>query len=188
MLNYIYTVLQDLLMPATLLTLMAVWFGLGWSRAGMRYVKVGVWTGFGVSVVMAVIKNTTKVFKSTYSVYTMWLCLAVIVAALLFIVPALCGRKRERPALTGVGAALFTCLLLDYKLSTVIGYLFNFDTNGGSILSADYAVRLVGWLIALSILYIYIRNLYRCGCELKRLSLTRGLTLTMVLVVIVRCL
>ena len=187
MLYYIYTVLQDLLVPATMLALMYYWFHSAWGKAGTRFLAAGTWTGIATAAVMAIIKNTTRVFKSTYSVYNMWLCFAIVLTALLFMVIALSAGRRAKAWTCGIPAALFTSLYLLYKLSGVFGYLFNFDTNGGTVLSADYAVRLVGWLIGFAILWIYTRTLNKCAAQLKCTGLTKGLSLVMVLVAMVRC-
>ena len=187
MLYYIYTVLQDLLVPVTILALLSGWFYGAWGKVGSRYLTVGACAGTAAAAVMAVIKNTTRVFKSTYSVYVMWLCFAIVVAAVLFLLCAVCAGKRVKAWRCGIPCALYVCLLLVYKLSGVFGYLFTFDTNGGSILSADYAVRLAGWLIAWVILFVYGKTLARCTAELGRTDLTKGLSLLMILVTAVRC-
>lgn len=175
MLKYLFTVTEDLLIPAVLMTLMAAFFTFSRNRRSGMVFKTGIGLGVVASIAMAIVKNTTKLIYTNQ--WNMWLFIATIAFTVLFVLFSLFSKKektRGNERLMGPAAALTVALLIFYELPDVLAYPFLFDTGGNGIISVNYLVRLIGWMLALCLVSVFARYLYRCAVALnnRRLLLT----------------
>lgn len=170
MLKYIVTVTEDLFMLVTLITLLYAFCGMQWGRKGRSFIWAGIGTGLAASAAMAIVKNTTRlIYTNQWNLWVFVVTIAVTVLYLIFSI--LFGRKKQ--SLSGVGgtiacllAAAVSALLLFYEVPDVFAYPVLFDTAGNGIISVNYLVRLIGWALALILLLVYSRYLYKCTVAL----------------------
>ncbi len=181
MLKYIYTVIEDLLMAAVLVSLFWALCRLAFGHKGTRFVGVGVIVGVAASAVMAWAKNRTG--KIATNQWNFYIFLVTVALTLLFIVFSVIFGRRHRQLtyygsdtdasvgvggwLVGVASALLTAILLFYEAPDVLAYPFVFETAGKGVLSEEFALRLAGYLIALLLIWVYVRFLYRCAMALN---------------------
>ncbi len=191
MLKYIVTVTEDLLIPATLISLLYAFCGMAWNRRGRIFLFAGIGVGLAASAVMAVVKNTTKLIYTNQ--WNLWIFIATIAVSVLFIIFSMTfGRKKQPQSSVGgiipcLLAAVLSALLIFYEMPDVMAYPFLFDTAGNGILSVDYLVRLIGWLLALILLFVFMRYLYRCAVSPHHLSLLLAVLTLATLANAVRC-
>lgn len=191
MLKYIYTVTEDLWIPATLITLLYAFCVTLWGRRGRIYLWAGIGAGIAASAAMAVVKNTTKLIYTNH--WNLWIFIVTAALAVLFVIfSAIFAKKQPGRAKVGVSltcllAALSAALLIFYELPDVMAYPFMFDTAGNGLVSVDYLVRFIGWTLALILMTVYVRYLYRCATALNRPALLGGVLNVGMLVNAVRC-
>ncbi len=175
MLKYIVTVTEDLLIPATLIPLLYAFCGMAWNRRGRILLRAGIGIGLAASAAMAVVKNTTKLIYTNQ--WNQWIFLATIAVTALFVIfSAIFGREKQPRSsaggvLTCAPAAVLSALLIFYEVPDVMAYPFLFDTAGNGVISVDYLVRLIGWTLALILLFVFMRYLYRSALALRRIPL-----------------
>lgn len=192
MLKYIVTVTEDLLIPVTLISLLYAFCEMVWNRRGRIILWVGICIGLVASAAMAVVKNTTKLIYTNQ--WNLWIFIATIVISMLLILAAAIFGRKEQVRLRAGGivacllAAALSALLIFYETPDVMAYPVLFDTAGNGILSVDYLVRLIGWLLALLLVFVFMRYLYRCAVALHRISLLRAVLALAVFANVVRCL
>ncbi|MDR1599831.1 MAG: Fe-S-containing protein [Oscillospiraceae bacterium] len=174
MLKYIVTVTEDLLIPASLASLLCAYCEQVWGGGRRVSPRVGVAVGFAASVAMAVVKNTTKLIYTNQ--WNLWIFLATIAVSVLFIIITSVWGRRGRPGAVGgiilTLAAAITALLIFYEIPDALAYPFLFDTAGNGALSVDYLVRFIGWSLGLILISVYMWYIYRCAVSLRRASLT----------------
>ena len=180
MLKYIVTVTEDLLMVAILICLFWSLCRLAFGHKGDRFIMAGMAVGTAASAAMAWAKNTTrKIATNEWNFYIFICTIAVTLVFMAFSV--LFGRKHRKLTyygsdtnagigaggwMVGIAGAILTALLLFYELPDVLAYPVNFETAGKGALSAEFLTRLAGWLLALLLVWIYVRFLYQCAMAL----------------------
>ncbi|MDR0397245.1 MAG: DUF2318 domain-containing protein [Oscillospiraceae bacterium] len=192
MLRYIVTVTEDLLIPASLISLIFAYCLRSQSRANRVILRAGVIVGLAASAAMALVKNTTKLIYTNQ--WNLWIFTATIIATILFIVCAIVFGGRERAgsnaggiAACALGAAI-TALLVFYEAPDVLAYPFLFDTAGNGALSVDYLVRFIGWTLGLILISVYTRFVYRCAASLGSTPVTLSALIPGLAVNALRCL
>ena len=164
MLHYLWTVVQELFISVTVITLFAAWARLLAGRAGSAVIGAGV----GVGLVAALARALMHAFKSTPDVrinlITFYIGLPLLLLLLVF---ALAFGRREasragRLCACGFGAAVAADLLF-YKAWKIIWAPAEFDTAGNGLLSAEFFLRFAGWALTLILLAVYCRFLYKCA-------------------------
>ena len=181
MLRYIVTVTEDLVIVAAIVPMIAALCKLAFGYKGVRFVGAGLIVGMLSSAAMAVAKNTTS--KIATNQWNFYIFLVTIILTLLFLVfSILFGRRHRRltvygsdlgqgigagGVIVGVLSAALTAVLLFYEAPDVLAYPFKFETAGNGVLSAEWALRLAGYLLALILLAVYVRFLYRCAMGLN---------------------
>ncbi len=201
LLKYIVTVTEDMLMVAILICLFWSLCKLAFGRRGDRFILAGMIAGVVSSAAMAWAKNTTN--KIATNEWNFYIFICTIAATLVFMVfSVLFGRKHRKLTyygsdtnegigaggwVVGIAGALLTALLLFYELPDVMAYPFTFDTAGKGVLSAEYFTRLAGWLLALILIWIYVRYLYRCAMALDSTTIVLWVMNLALLANAVRC-
>ena len=180
MLKYLETVTEDMLMASVLICLFWSMCRLAFGRKGDRFILIGMIAGVVSSAVMAWMKNTTS--KIATNQWNFFIFLATMILTILFgIFSAIFARKHRQLTfygsdteagigtggwIVGITGALLTALLLFYELPDVLAYPVNFETAGKGFLSMEYFSRLAGFLLALLLVWLYVRFLYRCAMAL----------------------
>jgi len=170
-LKYLWMVTQDLFLAATYATWMHAMLGRLFGRRGRVVHGAALGAGTLASVILAIVKNNTRLIISSHWNHYIYAVILILTAALP-VLTAVSGRRENADAraggvlLCGVGAALSAALVF-YALPGVLLYPFNFNTMGNGYLSSYYLVRLAGWLEALVLLLIYSRMTYLCACHIK---------------------
>ena len=180
MLKYLWTVTQDLFSTVTLVTLIYAVLDRLYGKYGRRFHMAGVGVSLAASAAFSVAKATTnKIISSHWNHYTFGF---IIGFSLAFMVLLLIFGRREN-ATPGVGGTLvcvagagLTAAMIFLRLPNVALYLNSFNTMGVGVLSTNYMIRLVGWLLALILLVVYSRMLYRCAEHIRPCGATMALT------------
>ena len=174
MLKYLWTVIQDLFVVVTLVTWIHALLGRLYDKTGRRFSIVGICVGVVASAALAVVKGTTnKIISSHWNHY---IFAFISVFSLLFVVFCLIfgrredGKRRLGGTLLCLSGAGLSAAHIFYALPGVMLYPFNFNTMGEGYLSSYYMTRLAGWLLALLLLLVYSRTLYRCALHIKPLG------------------
>ena len=154
MLKYLITVTEALALAAVLLGLLYACVTEACGAWGRRALHVGVCAGFAAAIVMAILKNKTKlIHTNTWNVRIFTVSLA---ALLLF---AVCSALRRRLGKAGerlapACAAVLAFTLIFYACPDVLAYPFTFTSNGISLLSTDYLYRFLGWMLGVLLMLL----------------------------------
>ncbi|MDO4634179.1 MAG: Fe-S-containing protein [Eubacteriales bacterium] len=185
MLNYLITVIDDLLITVTLLVLIWELCRAVYDRYSVRILGIGIGVGIAASAAMALTKNLTS--KVATNRWNLWIFLFTTVVSLLFVIFSCVFKNgKGRAVVLPFGAAVLAALLF-YELPDVMAYPFLFDTGKSGRLSVAFLLRFLGWLGALLLLLIYAVYLRKCIRALNRRSLLRIVTNVAVLVNACRC-
>ena len=164
MLHYLWTVVQELFISVTVITLFAAWAGLLAGRSGRIIIGAGV----GVGLVAAAARALMHAFKSTPDVRInlttfyigLPILLCLLVCLLFFRGP---GAPRFGRLATCALSAATAADLLFYKAWKIIWAPAEFDTAGNGLLSVEFFLRFAGWALTLILLAVYCRFLYKCA-------------------------
>ena len=180
MLKYLWTVTQDLFSTVTLVTLIYAVLDRLYGKYGRRFHIAGVCVSLAASAAFTVAKATTnKIISSHWNHYTFGF---IIGFSLAFMVLLLIFGRREESApgaggtLVCVAGAGLAAAMIFLRLPNVALYLTSFNTMGVGVLSTNYMIRLVGWLLALILLVVYSRMLYRCAEHIRPYGAGMALT------------
>ena len=168
-------VTQDLFLAVTLITLMHTMLSRLTDRKGRMIHFAGVGLGTLLSIVLAVLKFNTRLIISSHLNHYIYAVILVL-TLLCLILTLIFGRKENRgrsvgTSLLSVAGGLLSATLIFYTLPGVLLYPFSFNTMGQGYLSSYYLVRMVGWLGALVLLFVYSRLLSRSALYIKPYSL-----------------
>ena len=173
MLKYLWTVTQDLFVTVTLVTWMHAVLERMYGRFGRRFHGIGIGAGVVAAAVLAAVKGTSnKIVSSRWNHY---IYIFIMAFTLVFVLLSLIRSRKEngRPGFAGallcVAGAGLSATLIFWQLPGVMLYPFNFNTMGEGYVSSYYMVRMAGWLLALLLLLVYSRLLYRCAVHIKPL-------------------
>ncbi len=201
MLKYLVTVTEDMLMVAVLICLFWSLCKLAFGRKGDRFILTGMAVGVAASGLMAWAKNKTNRIATNEWNFYIFLC-TIVVTLVFMVFSIIFGRKHRKLTyygsdtdegigaggwVVGIAGALLTALLLFYELPDVIAYPFIFDTFGKGVLSAEFFTRLAGWLLALLLIWVYVRYLYKCAMALDSTRIVLWIMNLALLANAVRC-
>ena len=200
-LRYIVTVTEDLIMVAAIVTMIAALCKLAFGFKGVRFIKAGVLAGILASLAMAYAKNKTS--KIATNQWNFYIFIGTIALTLLFFVFSIAFGRKHRVLsyygsdlgqsigiggiIVGVLSSALTAILLFYEAPDVLAYPFKFETAGNGILSAEWALRLAGYLLALLLIAVYVRLLYVCALRLNSTYAVIWVSNAMLLFNAVRC-
>ncbi len=167
MFKYLWMVTQDLFLTVTLTTLMHMMLSRLSGRKGQMVHGAALGAGVLASVVLAAVKYNTNLIISSH--WNHYIYAVIMVLTLLIAVFTLVSGRREggRCGVLCLAGSLQSAALIFYSLPGVLLYPFSFNTMGQGYLSSYYLVRMVGWLGALVLLFVYSRLLSRCALYIK---------------------
>ena len=174
MLKYIWMVVQDLFVTVTLVSLIYAVIRTRFGKKGLRIHRAGILAGTALSVVLAIVKNTTnKIISSRWNhrIYILIILLTVVFLVFWMIF----GRKRKETEagriLTCLSGAGLSAVWIFYSLPGSIAYPFTFNTMGNGYWSWYFFSRLIGWIAAFVVLALYAGLLHRCAYGIRKKSL-----------------
>ena len=188
MLKYIWMVIQDLFPAVTFVTLIHTLLRSRYGKRALQIHRAGIVTGLVSSIALAIVKNTTNKIVSSrwnHSVYVF-----IIAFTLIFVILALIFVRRQPKeefptagsVMTAAAGAGLSAVWIFYALPGVIAYPFTFNTMGNGYLSWYFFQRLIGWLLAFLILFIYAWLLSQCAFEIKKQTLPTAALLISIVV------
>ena len=167
MLTYLIFTVEDLITTAILVGLALAFAREAKDDFDLKVVTGGLIAGLALSVVMAVMKQTTNMVDTgTWNMRIFW------VAAIAFVVFALCLIKPIAKSKVGsiIGCfalSLFVFCRVFYKVPDVYLYPVNFSLSDNTIISTDFFTRLAGYMLGLLIVVLVCMGLFK---SLKSLS------------------
>ena len=177
MLKFFITVTKDLVSAAILIGMLYAFIPRICDRetgrnTGRTILSAGTCLGAAVAVVIAVLKNTTKVIDKTggTGMWNVYIFSASLAAMLLFwVMYGIFGKKTGGKAKTviAVCGAVMSLAFIAYALPSVLGYPFNFNLGGESVLSTAFIYRFVGYLFGIILGILLFLAVYQCS---KRMS------------------
>ena len=154
MLKYLIAVTEGLTVPAVLLGLLYAYITEAYGGRGRKTLHIGVGAGFAAAIVMAILKNKTKLINT--GIWNKRIFIVSLAALVLFAVFSLLRKKLGKAggllALVCAAALAFTFLI--YALPDVLAYPFLFSLNGISLISTDFLYRFIGWLFGLVLMLV----------------------------------
>ncbi len=191
MLKYLYSTTESLLITVTLITLIYAAIRRTYGSQALRYLWAGLSLGLLISGWLTAMRHVVawnKQLNSWLNVNQQTIYLTVLIvlsSVVMLILLAIFGRKDQSPMGAGGIAAccfagLLVCSLAVYELPGIMSGPFDFDTMGKGTLSQEWFLRFGGWALALILLALYSRYIYRACLALSHRS--------MVLVLLTVCL
>ena len=191
MLKYLYTTTESLLITVTLITLIYAAIRRTYGSQALRYLWAGLGLGLLISGWLTVMRHVVTWNKQlntwlNVNQQTIYLTVLIVLSSVvMLILLAIFGRKDQSPMGAGGIAAccfagLLVCSLAVYELPGIMSGPFDFDTMGKGTLSQEWFLRFGGWALALILLALYSRYIYRACLALSHRS--------MVLVLLTVCL
>ena len=175
MLKYLVTITEDLVPTMIMTSLLLAFFHMEHDRRGKISQLIGVGAGLAASVCMAFAKNlTSKIATNRWNLYIFYV--GIIASLILIICSFLAMRMKSGKSiwklLTYISGAVLTADVIFYEVPDVLAYPFNFDTSQKGILSVEFLVRLIGYLLGLVLVFVYAVYLYKTALALGNISLT----------------
>ncbi|MBP3273128.1 MAG: DUF2318 domain-containing protein, partial [Ruminococcus sp.] len=173
MLKFFITVTKDLISAAILSAMLFAYVPMISGKKGRNILTAGTLAGMAAAVVIAVLKNTTKVIDKSggTGVWNNWIFGASLAGLLVFLVMSILMNRKSTDA-GGVAlpcaAALMSCTFWAYALPSVLGYPFNFSLNGDSVFSTAFIYRFVGYLFGIILSVLIFLAVYQCAVRIGR--------------------
>jgi len=184
MLNYFINVTKSIAPAALMIGLLHAFISLSCGRKGMKILRTGCLAGVAAAVVMAVLKNTTKIIDNSGGAGT-WnvRIFAVSTAALIiyYVFTYRVMKKDKGQVLLAVFAAILAGALIWYALPEVLLYPANFSLNGASYFSTAFIYRLLGFILGIVLTVLIFLGAQAAGKRIK--TETTALMLNIVLLI-----
>lgn len=178
MLKYLISTTEYLLVVFVLIAMLLAYINGRCGIVGRWIVVCGTALGFAAAIVMAYLKNKTKLIDTGR--WNMRIFVAALIVLLLFIVLDL-GFLRRRMGEAGKIAAAFPAAMLAflhvfYAFPDVLAYPYTIVLNGEAVMSTGFLYRIIGIFLALIILVVMAMAVYlvcvrirlsACGALLK---------------------
>lgn len=174
MLKYLVQLTNDLLVPAIIIGMLSAYISTYFGKRGRIVLLSGISLSVIGSVVMAVLKNTTKLIKIDYwNLYSIAIFLGAFLLFFIFSFDKLRGLlKSVGDYILFVSAALLAMVMIFYFLPNVLAYPFNFDLAGETIASTNFLYRIIGMILGFVLDLVAGIAVYKCMKTLQK-SMTR---------------
>ena len=182
MLTYLIFTIEDLIATTILVGLALSYARASRGEIGTRIVAGGAIAGLVLSVVMAIMKQTTNMVDTgTWNMRIFWVAAAVLVIFLVCLIKPI--AKSKAGSIVGMCAlSLFVFCRVFYKVPDVYLYPFNFTVSGDSIISTDFFTRLAGYVLGLVIIVLICVGLFKSLKSLERRPI--GIAVSIVAIII----
>lgn len=163
MLTYLIQMTEGLLLTAVLTGMLFAFAGTRWDKSGMRIVQAGFVSGWLAAVLLAVLKNYTKLVDSgLWNLRFVGTYVVGLLFFLLLLVPVIASRAgRVGERLQQVGVALMILGVTGYMAPEPMGYPSTMMLSVKSVISSDYFFRMVGWLGGLVLMMLLAFAMYK---------------------------
>ena len=175
LLKYLYEVVEDLLPVVILATLLFKVNERLYGTWGRRSQCVGICLSLIASGVMVAVRQTTSILTKTASNWNFYCYCSVMAFALLYLICSLVSTRfgKRLPRMDGkqtllsdraacVAGACLSALFIFSRCREDFRKPFIFNTMGKGVISSDYLVRLLGFVIALLLLLLLSVLLAKC--------------------------
>ena len=165
MLQYLINTTQLLIVAAVLTGMLLGWARRVYGPAGGRLVLIGAAVGLALAIVMAWMKNKTKLIDTGY-----WNIVTFSVTLLAYLVLLVTDairslRERRCPAAPAAGAVIAACLLF-YALPDVLAYPYTIVLGGFSLFSTGFLYRFLGEIFGLILVTVTGVSVYQVNIRL----------------------
>ena len=184
MLNYLINVTKSVAVAAIMIGLMHAFVPSVDGRRGLKILRIGCIAGVAAAVVMAVLKNTTKIIDNSGGA-GMWnvriFAVSTIALIVYYIFTYKVMKKDKGKLIFSIFAAILAGTLIWYALPEVLLYPANFSLNGASYFSTAFIYRLLGFVLGLVLTILIFLGAQAVG---KRIRLeTTALILNVILLI-----
>ena len=165
MLKYIVTVTEDLLQISVMITLLYAFLSMTYERRGKISQSIAIIAAVIASGVMAIVKNqTSKIATNRWNMYIFYVAIIATVVFILFSLLLFNYKKKTMgfgEFMIHLSAGTLTGALIFYELPDVMAYPFLFDTAGKGVISVEFLLRLIGWILALILMVVLVSFLHK---------------------------
>ena len=170
MLQYLINTSQLTIVAAVLTGMLLGYMQRVYSMRGQKVVLIGAVVGIVLAIVMAWMKNKTKLIDTGYwNIITFSVTLVALLA--LIVLDAIRRLRNKQSIAAPVAAAVIVCALLFYALPDVLAYPYTIALSGFAVFSTDFIYRVIGMILGLILAAVAGTAVYKV-C----LSLEPGLT------------
>ena len=185
MLKYLIAVSENAIAVSLLLGVLFAYVNRRFDRSKARVLAWGTAAGFVVAIIMALLRNTTKIMNRTGGT-GMWNVRIFTISTVALIVYWLCSIRAERnrngktiDRVLSAAAAVLAFTFLIHALPEIFLYPFNFNLNGASVFSTAFFYRFIGYLAGVVLVVTASAAAYQVA---RRLELEKaGLILNIML-------
>lgn len=173
MLKYLISVTENTAVVMILLGFLSAYVSAEAGKYGKILFRIITALGFVGAVIIAVLKNTTKVIDKAggtgmlnvriFTISTVLLLLHYIIS----ISPLRHQLKSAGRIITAVIAALLSVTFIVYAFPDVLAYPFNFSLKGESVLSTAFFYRFVGFVFGLILAFLIFLSAKRTAAGLS---------------------
>ena len=182
MLTYLIFTIEDLISTAILVGLALSYGRVVDDKLGTKVVAGGLIAGLVLSIVMAVMKQTTNMVDTgTWNMRIFWVAAIALIVFLLCLIKPI-ARSKVGSMVGMVALSLFVFCRVFYKVPDVYLYPFNFSLSESTIISTDFFTRLAGYVLGLLVVVLVCIGLFKSLKSLERRPI--GIALSVVAIII----
>ncbi len=171
MLKYLIQTTEDLVVLAILIGITLSYVRLEVKNKIVKWIPIaGIGAGVIASIVMAILKNTTRWIDTG-----MWnlgiFCVSIVMAVSWIVLSILYFKKSQGRIgewIAGVSSALLMATYIFYRLPDVLAYPYIFSLTEDSLLSTSYLYTLIGYALGIVLMVVVGIALYKTGLRSNR--------------------
>ena len=166
MLQYLINATEALIVAAVLIGMLLAYAYRVYGPRGRKIVVIGILVGLAAAIVMAWMKNKTKLIDTgmwnigTFSATALALLVLVVLDALRKL------RERQNPA-APVAMSVIACLLMFYSLPDVLAYPYTIVLGGFSVFSTGFIYRVIGLVLGEILVVVACAAVYQACIRLS---------------------
>ena len=163
MLTYLVQVTEGLLLTAVLSGMLFAYASVHWDKRGMRVVQAGLALAWLAGIVIAVLKNTTKLIDSgLWNLRFVAIFLVGLAVFLLVMLPPVARLLGGRGALLQqLAVAALLVGVTGYMSPEPLAYPATMMLSVKSVISSDYFFRMVGWTFGMVLMLLAALSTHR---------------------------
>lgn len=200
--TYLISVIEDLVVAAIICGVVYAYARSRWEKFGTRVITIAMIAGLAAGAVMAWFKqNTSFIATRTWNFYIFSITIGIFLVTiiLLIVAGALAKKSKKKAAGQEGGEAEESSVVHTLRLCVLYGFaaivflqvfysvpdVYNYPANFGvdTILSSDFAVRIVGWLGGMLVVWLIFLSLQKAYQALN----SRQIAAAAIVIVAVNC-
>ena len=160
MLQYLINATEALIAAAVLIGMLLAYVFRVYGARGRKTVLIGVLIGLAAAIVMAYLKNKTKLIDT--GLWNIWIFSATALALIaLAVLDAIRGLREKQRLAAPVAAAVIAGLLMFYSLPDVLAYPYNIVLGGFSVFSTGFIYRFIGLVLGVVLMVVACLAVYQ---------------------------